>query len=299
MRLIFLIHLLILLTGFLGCQTIRFTKDPELLVPKLQKPTEKIKFALVLGSGGSRGLAHIGVLEVLEEEGLKPDLIIGCSAGSLIGAMYAAKQDSQWLKKTLLNQKAGSFFDFDFNDVFLSVSTNIHLRDFLLKTLPVKTFEELTIPYIAVATNLQTGKLTPFFTGQLTPAILASSAVPGIFKPIEMYGTYFIDGGVADPIPVQTARDLGAEVVVAVEIGQRLPSNPPNNLFDVLWRSMSINFEILSKQNAKLADINIDVPLGNVGMFTDSQNYEMYLLGKITAKRHIKEIKKVLRKYKN
>ncbi|MDA0713065.1 MAG: patatin-like phospholipase family protein, partial [bacterium] len=201
----------------------------------------------------------------------------------------------KWLKGLLLGQKASDFFDFDFNDMFFSISTNYHLNNFLRNELPASTFEELKIPFIAVATNLQTGNLTSFYTGQLVPAILASSAVPGVFRPVEMYNTYFVDGGVADPIPNQIAKYLGAEVVVGVEISQNLSDDrAPQNFFDIMWRSLSINYIVLSKQNAKTADVNIDVPLGHIGMFADSSNLQVYLEGRITALKYVEQIKKLL-----
>lgn len=283
-----------LLLGAISCQTINFTKNPEALVPKINKVHGKIPFALVLGSGGSRGLAHIGVLEALEEAGLRPDLIIGCSAGAIVGALYAARPDVKWLKSIFLEQKIVDFFDFDFDDMFFSLSTNMYLRDFLDKNLPVANFEELQIPFISVATNLQTGTLTPFFTGPITSTLLASSAIPGLFKPVEIYGTYFVDGAIADPVPVQIARSLNAEFIVAVDIGQHLPSHAPANFLDVLWRSLGINYIAMSKQNVKQADVAIEVPLANVGTFADSQNYEFYLLGRITAQEKIQQIKQAL-----
>lgn len=300
MRSFYLMIIFILSIGICSCQTIKFSQNPEALVPKLKKSNKRIPFALVLGGGGSRGLAHIGVLETLEKAGLKPDIIIGCSAGALIGAMYAAKPDIKWLKNLLLGQKAGDFFDFDFNDMFFSLSTNYHLNNFLRTQMPAKTFEDLQIPFIAVGTNLQTGNLTPFYTGQLVPAILASSAVPGVFRPIEMYNTYFVDGGVSDPVPNQVARYLDAEVVVGVEISQRLSdTRAPQNFFDIMWRSLNINYIVLSKQNAKTADVNIDVPLGNIGMFADTSNLEVYLQGRITALKYVKQIKKLLAEHRH
>ncbi len=283
-----------LLLSLLSCQTIHFSKNSEALVPKINAVHGRIPFALVLGSGGSRGLAHIGVLEALEDAGLRPDLIIGCSAGAIVGALYAANPDTKWLKKIFLDQKAADFFDFDFDDMFFSLSTNIHLRTFLNKNLPVANFEDLQIPFIAIATNLQTGTLTPFFTGPITPTLLASSAVPGVFKPVELYGTYFVDGAVADPVPVQVARDLNADFIVAVDIGQQLPPYPPSNFLDIMWRSLSINYLAMSRQNVKQADVSIEVPLANVGTFSDSLNQEFYLLGRISGQEKIKQIKKIL-----
>jgi NTE family protein len=278
----------------LSCQSIQFSKNPEALVPKINKVHGKIPFALILGSGGSRGLAHVGALEALEKAGLRPDLIIGCSAGSIVGALYASRPDAKWLKKIFLAQKAVDFFDFDLGDMFFSLSTNLHLKDFLNKNLPVANFEDLKIPFISIATNLQTGRLTPFFTGPVIPTLLASSAVPGVFKPVEIYDTYFVDGAVADPVPVQIAQLLHADFIVAVDIGQHLPGYAPSNFLDVMWRSLSINYLAMSKQNIKQADVSIEVPLANVGTFADSQNYEFYLLGRIATQEKIDEIKKAL-----
>ena len=277
-----------------ACQTIHFSKNPTVGVPQIPIPRQTVPFALVLGGGGARGLAHVGVLEELEVAGLKPDIIVGCSAGAIVGVLYAARPDIKWLKQILLERQVDEFLDFALKDLPYGVSTNTKLRDFLDKHIPNKRFEDLEIPFIAVATNLQTGELTPFFTGLVTSPILASSAVPGVFRPVEMYGTYFVDGGVADPVPVQTARLLKAKTVVAVEIGQALATEAPNNIFEVVWRSLAINYLALSKKNVQMADVPIDVPLGNISMFSTKRNFDMYVLGRIEAAKALPKIKKLL-----
>lgn len=298
-RLICYLSMTVLLCAqFLACQMVKFSKNPEILIPKISAPKKPLRFALVLGGGGARGLAHIGVLEKLEEEGIKPDLIIGCSAGAIVGALYASNPDTKWLKEILLSRQAADFLAFHTAQFPFAVLSNSGLESFLKKHLGNRRFQDLKIPFVAVATNLQTGSLIPFFTGPLVKPILASSAVPGAFSPVYLYDTYFVDGGVADPVPVQTARDLNAEIVVAVEVGQQLSNEAPTNMLGIMWRSMVINYAALSKQNARRADVAIDVPIPEVGIFSDSQNWELYALGRSSAEVAMAEIKGLLAKTK-
>lgn len=277
-----------------SCQTIHFTKNPEAFVPELPATKKPVKFALVLGGGGVRGIAHIGVLEVLEQAGLKPDLIVGCSAGSIVGSLYASRLDTRWLKSILLPKNSSHFMEFQGSDLPVALFSNSGLEKFLQQHLENKRFQDLRIPFVAVATNLQTGRLTPFFTGPLVKPVLASSAVPGAFNPVSLYNTHFVDGGVADPVPVQTARDMNAEFVLAVEVPQKLSEEPPHNLLDIMWRSLIINYSALSKQNALKADVVIEVPIADVGMFSDDQNINLYLLGRERAIEALPEIQRRL-----
>jgi NTE family protein len=294
-----IIHLLgfaLSCTLLMSCQTMRFSRNPEALVPVMTPPKKPATFALVLGGGGARGLAHIGVLEVLEQAGLKPDLIIGCSAGAIVGSLYASRLDTKWLKSILLPKNASHFLGFQVSDFPVALLSNVGLEKFLQQHLGNKRFQDLQIPFVAVATNLQTGRLTPFFTGPVVKPVLASSAIPGAFNPVELYNTYYVDGGVADPVPVQTARDLHAQFVLAVEVPQKLSSEPPANMLDVMWRSLIINYSVLSKQNASKADLVIEVPIADVGMFSDDRNINLYLLGREKAIEALPEIQRRLAK---
>lgn len=285
---------MIVCLGVSSCQSVRFTKNPEAFIPVMPVPKKAISFALVLGSGGSRGLAHIGVLEVLEEEGIKPDLIVGCSAGAIVGALYASRPDSKWLKEILLPQKSANFLEFHLAHFPFALLSNTGLEQFLNEQLGNRRFQDLQIPFIAVATNLQTGKLYPFFTGPVVRPIMASSAIPGAFNPVELYDTYFVDGGVADPVPVQTARSLKAKTVVAVEVGQELSESPPSDLIGIVWRSLIINYTSLSKHNVRQADVALEIPIPEAGMFSDDRNEDFYALGRATAKAALPQIKKLL-----
>jgi NTE family protein len=278
----------------LSCQTVRFSKNPEAFVPTMPMSKKPIKFALVLGGGGSRGLAHIGVLEVLEQAGLRPDLVIGCSAGAIVGSLYAARLDTKWLKSILLPKSASHFMGFQISDLPFALFSNYGLERFLRQHLDNLRFQDLKLPFVAVATNLQTGSLTSFFTGPVVKPVLASSAIPGAFNPVELYGTYFVDGGVADPVPVQTARDLNAEFVLAVEVPQKLDDEPPGNMLDIVWRSLIINYSALSRQNARKADVLIEVPIEEVGMFSDDRNIDLYLQGRAEAIKWLPEIQRRL-----
>lgn len=286
--------LLVCIVLLMSCQTIQFSKNPEAFVPQMPPAKKPYKFALVLGGGGSRGLAHVGVLEVLEQAGIKPDLIVGCSAGAIVGSLYASRPDTKWIKSILLAKNASHFLGFDFSEFPVALLSNRGLEKFLTQHLDNLRFQDLKIPLIAVATNLQTGRLTPFFTGPVVKPILASGAVPGAFNPVSLYNTYYVDGAVADPVPVDIAREQKADFVVAVELSQPLSDTPPANLFDIMWRSMAINFSQLSRQNALKADVLIEIPFGEAGLFSDDKNINLYLQGRQRAIEALPEIQRRL-----
>lgn len=253
-----------------------------------------IRVAVVLGGGGARGMAHVGVLEELERAGIPIDLIVGCSAGSIVGALYANNPDIEYVKCTLIKKKRKDFFITNF---FKSRFGFFHRKPFICFTnreLGCKHFEDLQIPLAVVATDLISGELVTYNTGPVSPPVHASCAVPVCFTPISYDGRYLVDGGVADPVPVQVAKDLGAEIIIAVDIGPTLNNIPPDNLFQVGVRSAFIKHICQSRVSVKDADFVIYPGMGHVGMFDEDCNEDLYLSGKSAAQAIIPAIKKTL-----
>lgn len=250
--------------------------------------------ALVLGGGGSRALAHLGVLEVLEEEGIPIDLIVGCSGGAIIGALYADREDAKYLKNLLFRLRKEDLLDVHYFDCHFGPIHGKHLHKFLCNHLNCKLFENLKIPFIAVATDLFSGELVLFGSGPIIPAVQASSAIPGIFRPLRAYGRYFVDGSVLNPVPVEVAKSFGAQMIIAVDIGEELSDTPICNFFDVSLRSLHICLLKLSEYSVCGADVLIKPQFADMGLFSDCYNSEIYEKGKQAGLEAIPKIRKLL-----
>ncbi|WP_194848082.1 patatin-like phospholipase family protein [Candidatus Neptunochlamydia vexilliferae] len=232
-------YVLFILTLFcVGCTSLKLSQAKPEPIPQFQGVKKPVKVALVLGGGGSKGIAHIGVLQELEQAGIHPDLIIGCSSGAIIGSLYADHPSVVRLEELLIDLKRSDLMDISFSRFGLTKGTM--LETFLEKHLEAFQFHQLKIPFIAVAADLATGELIELGRGPIIPAIHASSAAPGVFNPVYYLGRYLVDGGVVNPIPVNIAKKYGAEVVIAVDIGEELTKKDPSNLFAIAERSLYI-----------------------------------------------------------
>lgn len=181
---------------------------------------------LVLGSGSSRGWAHVGAIEALEEAGIPVNVIAGCSVGSYIGAIYASGGLAS-LKQFILGMNGEKMFSYF--DVVIPRSGlldgNKKLREFLSGHTDAETFEDLKIPLKMVATDLESGDKVVMASGNLFMALRASMSMPGLFAPVAVKGRWLVDGGLVDPVPVGVARAMGADVVIAVDLNSGLVSH--------------------------------------------------------------------------
>jgi NTE family protein len=217
---------------------------------------------LALGSGGLRGLAHIGALRVLEQAKIPVDFIAGCSIGGLIGALYASGLDSDTIFKLAKNLKRRHWLD------FVVPKMGLVAGDRTLATLRLLTkrlqFSELTIPLAVVATDLITGREIVFTDGEVASAVRASISVPGIFVPYKLDGMLLVDGAVVNPTPVDVAHGMGADIVVAVDL---LPVNgemTPTNIFDILVQTIDIVERQLLKPRESFVDILVKPKVGHL-----------------------------------
>jgi NTE family protein len=262
----------------------------ELPVFEAKKP---VKIALVLGGGGSKGMAHLGAVQELEAAGIRPDLIIGCSAGSIMGALYADNPEFKGIEKSLLKLTRSDLLDTTFFSRLGFVQGKA-LQNFLNKNLRSKTFEELKIPLIVVATDLFTGETIELLQNDLPSAIGASCAVPGLFHPVFLYDRYLIDGGASSPVPVEIAKKYGAEVIIAIDVSGKLPSSKPSHFFGIAKRGMEIVYWKLVERSLAQADIAIQMEFQDVDVFSDDQNQMMYEHGRQRVLAMLPEIKKKL-----
>lgn len=261
--------------------------------PTLEKP---IQVALVLGEGGSRGAAHLGVLEELELAGIPIDLIVGCSIGSFVGALYADQPDANALTEKLLHVKTSQLISFNPFTTKKGLMRDKILLKFLKSHLKATTFDELKIPLIVASTDLIKGESVYFEGGQLVDTISASCALPLFFQPKELYGRLLVDGVLTDPIPIQAAKKKNPKYIIAVDLSGLLEETAPKNLVQVTKRSYDI-FKIKYSQNSTIdADVVIKPKINsNITFLNTKYTDQVYEAGRLAAKEQIPKIKELLK----
>jgi len=210
------------------------------------------RFALVLGSGGHRGHAHIGVLKVLEAEAIRPDLVVGASVGALVGALYAAGIGARDIERRALELDHEDLKEFTLSRYgFLSGEG---MQRFVNDTVAGRPIEALDIPFAAVATEIPSGAPVAFTRGNTGLAVRASAAIPGVFLPVKSRGRLYADGDVARPLPARTARSLGASIVVAVDVSAD-PAGAPFEEIPPEWVKEGIMRRVMIEAEAGAADL--------------------------------------------
>lgn len=172
--------------------------------------------ALALGSGGARGFAHVGVIKVLEEAGIKPDLVVGASSGAIVAALYAGGYDARSLERIAIDVEEGALVDFTlFGNGWVRGEA---LQEFVNRAVGERPIEKLARPFAVVATRARDGVMTIFNRGDTGVAVRASASVPNLFIPPVIHGEEYLDGGLTSPVPVEVARAMGADIVIAVDV---------------------------------------------------------------------------------
>ena len=234
----------LLASGWVAAQS---TKAARVSAPRI---------ALVLGSGSARGFAHIGVIKALEAAKIKPDLIVGTSAGAMIGAFYAAGFTGAQMEELALKVK-----DIDIVDMQSGAKRGMVMGDtlqtFVNRATRDRPIELLGIPFIAVATQLRTGEVKTFRSGDLGLAVRASCSVPGVFIPPKINEIDYVDGGLVSPVPVRIARDAGADFVIAVDVSSSPLNTTPVGIYEQVMHSFDIMGRSLAKIEAEQADVLI------------------------------------------
>ncbi|HWJ93614.1 MAG TPA: patatin-like phospholipase family protein [Telluria sp.] len=227
----------------------------------------KIKVALALGGGAARGFAHIGVIKALEAQGIVPDIVVGTSAGSVVGALYASGYNGFQLQKIALEMDEATISDWALP--LFSKSSGVlkgeALQNYVNKAVHNAPMEKLKIPFGCVATDLKTGEPILFRRGNTGLAVRASSAVPSVFQPVSIGGKTYVDGGLVAPVPVRFAKEMGADFIIAVNISSATEGQKTASSLDVLMQTFSIMGQRLNHFELKDADIVITPPLGTMG----------------------------------
>lgn len=267
--------------------------------PAPQEPfcvPENIRVALVLGSGGVRGIAHVGVIEELVSNGIPIDLIVGCSAGSIVGALYADNLDLAELKHDVWEMRTHSVLDIDIWNVRYGLSQGYCMHRVLDKYLEAERFDQLKIPLVVVTTDLHSGELVPIGSGDLVKAVQSSCSIPFVFVPCQFGGRICVDGGVIDPVPVKIARELGADVIICVDLCELLDRTFPTNLLSVANRSAEIAFMWQNEVCCRGASVVIRPKTCGVGAFNDEMKQQVYMAGKNAACEQMPLIKELVSK---
>ena len=292
--------------------------------------SKKNKIGLVLGGGGARGLGHIGVLKVLKIHSIPIHMLAGTSIGAVIGAMYAATLDPHWIEnkfKEFIDSEAykriglhrlvptsqpnSSIFQtaatYMKNQIIINLANDRlgilkqeRLSEIIEFLLPVKTFEELKIPFSCLAVDLNSGEDVVFNSGNLIEAIVASSAIPGYIPPIEKDGMLLTDGAVSCPVPVKTVRKMGADFRISVDVGLNYfePLENPN-LLQVLGRAEQITSTRLGEVKSEKADITIRPDTMNVFWAEFDKIDQLIKLGAEETEKQFWQIKDNLKKKKS
>jgi NTE family protein len=251
------------------------------------------RWALALSGGAARGIAHAGVLKVLEEEGIHPDLIVGTSAGALAGAFLAAgvsaARTAMWaealhwggLARPALNR--------------MGLLSNDRLGDLLERALPARTFAELGIPFACMATDLHTGESVILSEGDLNSALRASCAIPGLFVPVEREGRLLIDGGVSANVPTAAPRNLGAELVVAVDVnGAYHREEPPRHMLSIIVHTFFALSRAAELADGAAADLLITPDVAAIGYDQLHRAGELIAAGEAATRAALPALRRLL-----
>ena len=236
-------------------------------VPALAAPARKIKIGLALGGGAARGFAHIGVIKALEAQGIYPDIVVGTSAGSVVGALYAAGNNGFALQRVAMDMDEAAISDWAL-PLFGKVSGVLKgeaLQNYVNKAVRNVPIEKLKIPFGAVATDLNSGQPILFQRGNTGQAVRASSSVPSVFQPVKIGSHTYVDGGLVAPVPVRFAREMGADFIIAVNISTQTDSQATLSSLEVLMQTFSIMGQRLNHYELKDADVVIAPSLGAMG----------------------------------
>jgi NTE family protein len=253
--------LMALLTMLTGCAT-----RPSLPVgaapasapaPAPAEPVAKRppRVGLALGGGAAKGFAHVGVIAVLEEAGLRPAYVVGTSAGSVVGALYASGKTGVQLQQAALQIEEVALADWMVPIVNRGLFRGEALARYVNEAVGSRLLEDMRIPFGVVATDLGNGQAVLFRRGDTGSAVRASSAVPGVFQPVRISGRDYVDGGLVAPVPVQFARQMGAELVIAVDISDPPEGQAADGTFQILLQTFNIMGKSINQHELKQADL--------------------------------------------
>ena len=249
-----------------GCQTpppAPAPAPPPVPPPPPPPPPRPPRIGLALGGGAARGFAHIGVIQVLEEAGIRPDLVVGTSAGSLVAALYASGKNGQELAALARSMDEGAITDWSFPG--RGLIRGEALARYVREHTGARPIEQMKLPLGIVATDLDSGAGILFQRGDTGMAVRASSAVPAVFQPVRIGSREYVDGGLVSPVPVRYARQMGAQLVVAVDISSPPEGAPTGDALRMLLQTFAIMGRSINQFELREADVVGRPALAGVG----------------------------------
>jgi NTE family protein len=274
-----------------GCQTAPLTAPPPSVPvpPPPPVPPRLPRIGLALGGGAARGFAHIGVIQVLEEAGIKPELVVGTSAGSLVAAMYASGKSGVELGKLALGMDESALTDWSFPG--RGVIRGEALARYVREQTGGQPIEKMALPLGIVATDLDSGQPILFQRGDPGVAVRASSAVPAIFQPVRIGDREYVDGGLVSPVPVRFARQMGAELVLAVDISSPPDGQATGDPMRLLLQTFAIMGKSINTLELRDADVVLRPRLNGVGSADFMARQRAILAGREAALAALAELR--------
>jgi len=257
-------------------------------------PAPPARVAVVLGAGAAKGFAHIGVLKVLEANHVPINLLVGTSAGSFVGCLYAYGYSAFQLQKISFDIEQGDLVDFTLPDNGFIKGEK--LEAYVNKQVRATPMEKMRIPFYAVATDIQSGQEVIFGTGNTGTAVRASCSIPGVFAPVLINNRTYIDGGVASPVAVDAARLYGADVVIAVDISADGEAPRPQGTLETMMQAIGIMYSKLATHQLARADVVIKPKVGYIGSAGFDKRHEAVLEGEKAAMEALPAINALLAK---
>ena len=245
--------------------------------------------AVALGSGGPRGLTHLGVLKALEANGIIPDLIVGTSSGALVGAIYASGLPLAEIESVAMDLQPTEFLDFSYSD--RGYIRGEALQNYVNRLVKGKRLEQMPTEIAIVSTDLKTGLAVTFNRGDTGLAARASSAIPGRIQPVKINGRYYVDGDLVSPVPMRIARELGADVVIGVDVSAYVEDTPIEKSFPTDWIVTGAMRKTIVDHESRFADVVIHPNIGYYAGWSEGYKRNCFALGERAALAAIPKIK--------
>lgn len=264
-------------------------------VPTISKPPVKPKIAFALGGGAAKGFAHVGVIRVLEQNGIVPDIITGTSAGSIVGAIYASGVDGEALRYRALRINESDLRDFTFSSTgFLKGEK---LAAMVNQQVDGKRIEQMPRRFGAVVTDLDSGARVVLKSGDTGTAVRASAAIPNVFQPVTINGRRYVDGGLTSPVPVIAAREMGADIVIAVDISAKPTGKNATGFFSLFDQSLSIMSQAALAQELKQANVTLRPRVLHIGSADFDERGSAMLEGEKVAREGLPVIRQAIERW--
>ena len=260
-------------------------------------PLKVLHLGLALGGGAARGFAHVGVIQVLEEAGIQPEFVVGTSAGSLVAALYASGKNSSQLKRIAETMEEAEITDWMMPILNRGALRGEALARYVNGQVGGRLIEQMKIPLGIVATDLQTGDPVLFRRGNTGAAVRASSAVPAVFQPVKIGNREYVDGGLVSPVPVRQTREMGANVVIAVDISTDPEGSPTTDTFQILMQTFNIMGKSLNTALLKDADMVVKPSLAGVKSADFAARHKSIEAGREAMLKQLPKLKEILSNY--